>query len=179
MTIRAIDTRYKGYLFRSRLEARWAVFFDALGIKWEYEVEGFDLGVVCYLPDFKLFEGISTSWLEVKPSEPDMNEREKARRLAEATRHLVCIVVGPPGCDDDKVINAESYYLSKCDPAPGSAINLEKVHLTYPMTFNELWPGRYYADASEWDRAVSAARSARFEHGQSGATLQEKPWRKA
>jgi hypothetical protein len=30
----AIPTRYKGYHFRSRLEARWAVFFDALGIKW-------------------------------------------------------------------------------------------------------------------------------------------------
>lgn len=28
MTIKAIDTIYKGYKFRSRLEARWAVFFD-------------------------------------------------------------------------------------------------------------------------------------------------------
>lgn len=27
--IKAIDTYYKGYRFRSRLEARWAVFFDA------------------------------------------------------------------------------------------------------------------------------------------------------
>lgn len=41
--IRAIDTKYKGYRFRSRLEARWAVFFDALGVRWEYEPEGFDL----------------------------------------------------------------------------------------------------------------------------------------
>jgi hypothetical protein len=42
--IKAIETRYKGYRFRSRLEARWAVFFDALGVEWEYEKEGFDLG---------------------------------------------------------------------------------------------------------------------------------------
>jgi hypothetical protein len=35
-----IPTRYKGYHFRSRLEARWAVFFDALGLRWQYEVEG-------------------------------------------------------------------------------------------------------------------------------------------
>lgn len=28
--VKAIDTVYKGYRFRSRLEARWAVFFDAL-----------------------------------------------------------------------------------------------------------------------------------------------------
>ncbi len=35
--IKAIETVYKGYRFRSRLEARWAVFFDSLGIIWEYE----------------------------------------------------------------------------------------------------------------------------------------------
>jgi len=38
--IKAIQTEYKGYLFRSRLEARWAVFFDACGIEYEYEPEG-------------------------------------------------------------------------------------------------------------------------------------------
>jgi hypothetical protein len=29
MTIQAIETVYRGHRFRSRLEARWAVFFDA------------------------------------------------------------------------------------------------------------------------------------------------------
>ena len=29
---------------RSRLEARWSVFFDALGLAWRYQIEGFDLG---------------------------------------------------------------------------------------------------------------------------------------
>jgi hypothetical protein len=28
MSAKAIETHYKGYRFRSRLEARWAVFFD-------------------------------------------------------------------------------------------------------------------------------------------------------
>jgi len=42
--IKAIQTEYRGYLFRSRLEARWAVFFDACGVDWEYEPEGYDLG---------------------------------------------------------------------------------------------------------------------------------------
>ncbi|AIM40751.1 hypothetical protein N22_049 [Idiomarinaceae phage 1N2-2] len=51
--MKAIQTFYKGYKFRSRLEARWAVFFDAMGFEWEYEPEGFDLGGgVYYLPDF-------------------------------------------------------------------------------------------------------------------------------
>ena len=36
--LKAIETEYKGYRFRSRLEARWAVFFDACGVKWEYEL---------------------------------------------------------------------------------------------------------------------------------------------
>lgn len=55
--MKAIETEYKGYKFRSRLEARWAVFFDACGVKWEYEPEGFDLGDgIYYLPDFLLHD---------------------------------------------------------------------------------------------------------------------------
>jgi hypothetical protein len=54
MAARAIETEYKGYLFRSRLEARWAVFFDALGIPYLYEPGGFDLSGTWYLPDFYL-----------------------------------------------------------------------------------------------------------------------------
>ena len=51
--IKAIPTEYKGYLFRSRLEARWAVFFDAMGIEYEYESEGLVLSDGSwYLPDF-------------------------------------------------------------------------------------------------------------------------------
>ena len=67
--IKPIETQYKGYRFRSRLEARWAVFFDTLGVKWEYEPEGFDLGEAgWYLPDFRVTspQGMVT-WYEVKP----------------------------------------------------------------------------------------------------------------
>ena len=31
--VKPIETQYHGYRFRSRLEARWAVFFDVMGIK--------------------------------------------------------------------------------------------------------------------------------------------------
>ena len=55
--LKAINTEYKGYRFRSRLEARWAVFFDACGVEWEYEPEGYDLGDgIYYLPDFLLHD---------------------------------------------------------------------------------------------------------------------------
>ena len=54
-TIKPIETIYNGYKFRSRLEARWAVFFDAAGIRYEYEPEGFKTkNGLCYLPDFYL-----------------------------------------------------------------------------------------------------------------------------
>jgi hypothetical protein len=71
VTIKPIETRYAGCRFRSRLEARWAVFFDALDIEWQYEPQGFEIGLSDevhtrrYLPDFYLprFD----TWVEVKP----------------------------------------------------------------------------------------------------------------
>jgi hypothetical protein len=60
----AIETEFKGYKFRSRLEARWAVFFDAIGIEWKYETEGFEAGDHRYLPDFWLPS--ACAWVEVK-----------------------------------------------------------------------------------------------------------------
>ena len=62
--ISAIETFYKGYKFRSRLEARWAVAFDVAGIKWEYEPEGFDANGVKYLPDFRLTNVRHRSWVD-------------------------------------------------------------------------------------------------------------------
>lgn len=56
MDIKPIETVYNGYRFRSRLEARWAVFFDAMGIEYEYELEGLEVDGVRYLPDFYLPE---------------------------------------------------------------------------------------------------------------------------
>lgn len=53
-TIKAIETRYKNYHFRSRTEARWAVFFDVLQMNWQYEAEGYQLPSGLYLPDFYL-----------------------------------------------------------------------------------------------------------------------------
>lgn len=49
---KAIETVYDGYRFRSRLEARWAVFFHEAGIQYQYEPEGFQGCNGAYLPDF-------------------------------------------------------------------------------------------------------------------------------
>lgn len=89
-----IETLYNGYRFRSRLEARWAVFFDALKVEYEYEVEGFDLDGVWYLPDFWLPK--LSVWFEVKgpPVEPGDEAWEKAERLAAATELYVYLFAG-------------------------------------------------------------------------------------
>lgn len=63
--IKPIETVYNGYKFRSRLEARWAVFFDVVGFWYEYELEGFRTkNGLCYLPDFYLPD--ENMYVEVK-----------------------------------------------------------------------------------------------------------------
>lgn len=113
MSIKPIETIYKGYRFRSRLEARWAVFFDALGIEWQYEVEGFDLsgydevdaygykvvdykleGGTWYLPDFYLpGQG---AWVEIKPTVDYGDAIAKPEIFARAQEKDVFVFMGEP-----------------------------------------------------------------------------------
>lgn len=68
MNIKPIETFYNGYRFRSRLEARWAVFFDSAFIEYQYEPEGYVLDDgSCYLPDFYL--PLFHLYVEIKPSD--------------------------------------------------------------------------------------------------------------
>ena len=61
--MKAYPTIYQGCRFRSRLEAKWAAFFDAVGWPWEYEPLDFD----GYIPDFLLKIAVPTL-VEVKPA---------------------------------------------------------------------------------------------------------------
>ena len=80
--IKPIETNYNGHRFRSRLEARVAVLFDKLNMKYEYESEGFELNNgIKYLPDFYLPE--EDLYVEVKP------QREGA---AEELEKVICFV---------------------------------------------------------------------------------------
>lgn len=67
LIMKAIETEYKGVLFRSRLEARWAIFFDACKIDWVYEPECFILSNnQKYTPDFYIPKyGL---YVEIKPN---------------------------------------------------------------------------------------------------------------
>lgn len=123
--IKAIETHYKGYRFRSRLEARWAVFFDALDIKWEYEPEGYDLNEFgLYLPDFFLPE--FNCWIEIKGTYPSDLELDKCRYLSEnlygATHNSDIILV----CDADLTMD----MIKKCGLSNEDAMKImrEKIN---------------------------------------------------
>lgn len=78
--IKPLETHWNGWLFRSRLEARWAVFLHTLGLAFEYEPEGYDLGEAgWYLPDFYLPE--SGLWLEIKP-DAELRPEDAAKGIA-------------------------------------------------------------------------------------------------
>jgi hypothetical protein len=89
---KAIETKYHGYKFRSRLEARWAVFLDELMIDYRYEPEGYVLEEAAYLPDFYL-PG-HHCFLEIKGKRPTVEEIEKTRLLALYTGEDVCTLFG-------------------------------------------------------------------------------------
>lgn len=93
--MKAIETMYNGYRMRSRLEARWAIFFDTLGIKYQYEAEGFELGGVRYLPDFLLPE--QQCWIEIKGQELTEQEWEKCLQFQAQSEKPLYILIGTPG----------------------------------------------------------------------------------
>lgn len=98
MKFKAIDTNYKGYKFRSRLEARWAIYFDSVGLKWEYEKEGFEFeDGIKYLPDFWLPE--VEMWAEVKHNDYfdwEDEEKKKVEYLVKSTKNPCILLCGVP-----------------------------------------------------------------------------------
>lgn len=181
MTIKAIETTYKGYRFRSRTEARWAVFFDRARIRYEYEPEGFVLDGVPYLPDFWLPD--ARCWFEVKGTDPSETEYALCYALAIETNCKALIACGSP--------NEDEFNILVC---PG--VRDEDVSIEYLGKFRieddrkndgEFWLVGEYGSAykllslpgsRDHDKfpslgdlglsAYKAAKSARFEHGESG-----------
>lgn len=97
--MRAIETRYKGYRFRSRLEARWAVFFETAGVRWQYEPEGFETPSGRYLPDFFLPDVRGGLWVEVKGQKPSEEESEKLKHVVGFTGYQGIFVRDLPSQD--------------------------------------------------------------------------------
>jgi len=99
--IQAIETRYRGNRYRSRLEARWAAFFDGIGVDYVYEPDTFPLPGGWYLPDFWI-----PSWdvyAEIKPSHLNDIERRKCEDLSIAKQKPVIAIQGQPFLDEYRV----------------------------------------------------------------------------
>lgn len=163
-SIRPIETRYKGYRFRSRLEARWAVFFDALGLPWQYEPEGFHDGKTRYLPDF--FVGEADDWrsvfVEVKPF---LNGAPpKPLWLAKHSNKDVVVCAGPPSMTT----------LLMCTP-DGQLSDAVFTNGHYGPVYKNIggdgagspWP-TWCGNVAAAFNAAMLARGARFEFGESG-----------
>jgi len=177
MNITPIETQYRGYRFRSRLEARWAVYFDAVGIKWEYEPQGFDLGGEWYLPDFWLPQ--VQMWAEVKFAGGfSAQARALISRLVEGSQFPCLLLEGTPSAKPYTAIHPP------CDTTPEyrcKGQDCKWCEIEYALSAYHDYPeeeGRFYcmpeegffdiaANGSDTRNGARAARSARFEHGES------------
>lgn len=180
-SLRAIDTCYRGYRFRSRLEARWAVFLDTLRVPWEYEQQGFLLDGVPYLPDFHLPR--QGAWLEVKGQDPARGspELEKICGLARATDEPVYVAVGDPEQDDLRRVMPQSYLVpgydwARCPSCTQAAIvdrNQFRFLRCAGAGLASLLGCGCFSERDGWSapgwsvrQAKRLARGARFEHGE-------------
>ena len=110
--MKAIEIKYAGLHFRSKTEAKWALFMDMIGCKYIYEPEGYDLGdSVFYCPDFYLPD-IDT-FLEIKPIIGGIPSHTK--KLAEQSRKRVITMHGSPRLDDDDMGICEELGLPDYD----------------------------------------------------------------
>jgi hypothetical protein len=188
MTIKAIETSFKGCRFRSRLEARWAVWLDALQIAWRYEHQGFVLDGEAYLPDFwlpfrdeeRFDEGmppVKGYWLEIKPQSPTEREKQLLLALAKETHHHAYAFLGSCGVDEFSVFiaTAQGSWIDARDNWPEDALvhesrgALRTWHELYGLfcnTCSRARGGSGTPDCPEIEAAFAAARSARFEHGE-------------
>jgi hypothetical protein len=190
--LKAIETRYKGYRFRSRLEARWAVFFETMECRWEYEPEGFDLSPLgWYLPDFRIDGRLL---IEIKPLSLSDEESARAVRLCSALALKgnadVALIRGVP---DDHVTTVWAYQAAglvgsgefgECVACGRLCLAWLPVSKRKPdqrlprggspdnIVFSYCRPGcigesyHLWNDARGVMAAYAAARSARFEHGE-------------
>lgn len=159
--VSAIETSYAGCRFRSRLEARWAVIFDHMEIPWQFEPQGYSLPSGRYLPDF-MIEGPDGKpfFIEIKGGMPTTREFEVATEINLYVAPLVIFAGDVPRRRGDGTgwiftPDGDGGEWSMTDPE--QALIFGGSH--YP-------PGTGTLDG--WDEAVTAGRSARFEHGENG-----------
>lgn len=191
---RPLDTIYNGYRFRSRLEARWAVFFDELGLAYEYEPQGYELPPIVtkgpetplscetlwYLPDFYLPE--LDLIVEVKGSEMPPEDRAKVERMAFYSNSRVALlrqIPNPEKLKEDfdftELYNTEvfaecdgdhPYWFCLCPECGKIGFEFEGQSQRLSCGCQDETTKSRTHDDGRLLRAYAKARQARFEHGE-------------
>lgn len=170
--MKPIETIYKGYRFRSRLEARWAVFFDAIDVRWEYEPEGYELSDrTWYLPDFRIYvrhrsctDEYEPVYVEVKGMLSDEDEHKVDRFFRDGAP--IIILGGIPENNDE--YNCQ--FSRDCRFNSFNYIDGDSYCAYFSMCDGEVWLSGAdhdtYDEGKLLDWALPIARGARFEHGE-------------
>ena len=168
--IKHIETVYNGYRFRSRLEARWAVFFDAMGIKYEYEPEGYILKDGSrYLPDFLIYvrhRSETDEWEPIYVEVKGIMSPYDEKRIKQFPAPLLILGNLPADCDEYQKKWVEDWRFHSYAFMDGDN------YCAYFSKFNGVpwiagwdhWPE--FDQGESMDRALIKARQARFEHGE-------------
>lgn len=186
--MKAITTIYNGYRFRSRLEARWAVFFDKMNVKYQYELEGFVLqNKMTYLPDFYIEE--MNLFVEIKPSIDLMtnDDIDKIISFSIQEKQNLLLITGEPTkekmflishylspsieeaiieCEEESCADYHEYWKKMI--AEDNLVKFDTDLLTLKLVIVPI--GRIRENITDFDInvALTKAKQARFEFGEKG-----------
>jgi hypothetical protein len=135
-------TKYNNIEYRSKIEARWAVFFDCLGITHKYEPDWSDVEInlrtYYYKPDFYISIPSSKQefYVEIKTQVPTEYEQLKAAAWAKDIGAIIFFYnLQPPNDDTEsgwllcweeipkKVIMHDQYWWCECPACKWLGIN--------------------------------------------------------
>lgn len=145
-----IPTNYNGHTFRSLMEARWAVFFDYFGFRWDYEPFGFETDDEKYLPDFYVRD--FDLYVEIKHT--DGEETERAKRFARDRKFNLVICDGNPHCNPLLLIIGK--------PDFPLAMDSTQILWYYKPGEGILFEAQSRSERPEYKEAVTKANNTRF-----------------
>ncbi len=160
----AIPTTYKGVRFRSRLEAKWAAFFDLVGWTWHYEQDDFNGWIADFTID-STSTGKTACFVEVKPIEepPDDELQLKIARSGALEFGRCVLIVGKrPLLENRECASHLGWYLEVVEtgsPEPclsGACCGFWNGRLGFcsaTMSFHDVISGEYDGNCPDDARA--------------------------
>jgi hypothetical protein len=178
MKIKAIETKYAGRYFRSRLEARWAIFFDVMQTKWEYENQGFSIGNDRYLPDFELPEWMC--YIEIKPASISIQDDSRIKRIMRnwnsANQMSLWVIKGSPALYQYKAYRPgelqsgndglAEFVFGSCRKCDGLCWGLTDGNAFGGKCKDGCESDKWTTEHGKIEQAYNAAMSAKFDHKQ-------------